>query len=83
MSQIDEIKKPVQQEMEAFEPKFRQFMASKVALLDRITYYIIKRKGKQLRPMLVFLTAKMLGKIDESTYRGAALVELMHTATLV
>lgn len=69
--------------MDAFEPKFRNFMASKVALLDRITYYIIKRKGKQLRPMLVFLTAKMLGEINESTYRGAALVELMHTATLV
>ncbi len=83
MSQIDEIKKPVQAEMDAFEPKFRQFMASNVALLDRITYYIIKRKGKQLRPMLVFLTAKMLGEINESTYRGAALVELMHTATLV
>ena len=58
-------------------------MASNVALLDRITYYIIKRKGKQLRPMLVFLTAKMLGETNESTYRGAALIELMHTATLV
>lgn len=83
MSQIDQIKIPVKDEMQAFEPKFRQFMASKVALLDRITYYIIKRKGKQLRPMLVFLSAKMLGEINESTYRGAALVELMHTATLV
>lgn len=83
MSRIDEIKIPVKDEMEAFEPKFRQFMASKVPLLDRITYYIIKRKGKQLRPMLVFLTAKMLGEINESTHRGAALVELMHTATLV
>lgn len=69
--------------MDAFEPKFRSYMASNVALLDRITYYIIKRKGKQLRPMLVFLTAKMLGEINESTYRGAALIELMHTATLV
>ena len=83
MSQIDEIKKPVKNEMVAFEPKFRQFMASKVSLLDRITYYIIKRKGKQLRPMLVFLTARMLGEINESTHRAAALVELMHTATLV
>ncbi len=69
--------------MDAFEPKFRSYMASNVALLDRITYYIIKRKGKQLRPMLVFLTAKMLGEVNESTYRGAALIELMHTATLV
>lgn len=83
MGQIDEIKIPVKDEMQAFEPKFRQFMASNVALLDRITYYIIKRKGKQLRPMLVFLCAKIHGEISESTHRGAALVELMHTATLV
>ena len=69
--------------MAAFEPKFRAYMSSKVALLDRITYYIYKRKGKQLRPMLVFLSAKLFGEISESTYRGAALVELMHTATLV
>ncbi len=83
MSELDQIKTPIQKEMDAFEPKFRSYMASNVALLDRITYYIIKRKGKQLRPMLVFLTAKMLGEINESTYRGAALIELMHTATLV
>jgi len=83
MSKLDPIKKPVRDEMEAFEPKFREFMASNVALLDRITHYIVRRKGKQLRPMLVFLTAKMLGDINESTYRGAALIELMHTATLV
>lgn len=83
MSQLDQIKAPVKNEMEIFEPKFRGFMASNVALLDRITYYIVKRKGKQLRPMLVFLTAKMFGEINESTHRGAALIELMHTATLV
>lgn len=83
MKELDQIKSPIKQEMDAFEPKFRSYMASKVALLDRITYYIIKRKGKQLRPMLVFLTAKMFGEVGESTYRGAALVELMHTATLV
>lgn len=82
-SKLDTIKKPIQGEMEAFEPKFRSFMASNVALLDRITHYIVRRKGKQLRPMLVFLTAKMLGETNESTYRGAALIELMHTATLV
>lgn len=69
--------------MKAFEPKFRAFMASKVALLDRITHYIVKRKGKQLRPMLVFLSAKLVGDVSESTYRGASLIELMHTATLV
>lgn len=83
MSDLNKIKLPIREEMDAFEPKFRSFMASNVALLDRITYYIIKRKGKQLRPMLVFLTAKMLGETNESTYRGAALIELMHTATLV
>lgn len=83
MNELEKIKTPIKSEMEAFEPKFREYMASKVALLDRITYYIYKRKGKQLRPMLVFLTAKMLGETNESTYRGAALVELMHTATLV
>lgn len=83
MNELDRIKAPIQEEFKAFEPKFRQFMASKVALLDRITYYIVKRKGKQLRPMLVFLSAKLNGEIGESSYRGAALVELMHTATLV
>ncbi len=83
MSSLKQIQAPIQSEMKAFEPKFREYMASKVALLDRITYYIVKRKGKQLRPMLVFLSAKMHGNIDEATYRGAALVELMHTATLV
>lgn len=83
MSQLEEIKAPIKKEMKAFEPKFRDFMASNVALLDRITYYIYKRKGKQLRPMLVFLSAKLINNTTESTYRGAALVELMHTATLV
>lgn len=83
MSSLNKIQAPIQSEMKAFEPKFREYMASKVALLDRITYYIVKRKGKQLRPMLVFLSAKMHGLIDEASYRGAALVELMHTATLV
>ena len=83
MSSLETIKKPIASEMKAFEPKFRAFMASKVALLDRITHYIVKRKGKQLRPMLVFLSAKLVGDVSESTYRGASLIELMHTATLV
>jgi len=83
MSALENIKAPIASEMKAFEPKFRAFMASKVPLLDRITHYIIKRKGKQLRPILVFLSAKMYGDITESTYRGASLIELMHTATLV
>lgn len=83
MSTIDEIKKPIAEEMKAFEPKFRSSMASRVALLDRITHYIVKRKGKQIRPMLVFLSAKLHGEVNEATYLGASLIELMHTATLV
>ena len=71
--------------MELFESKFRDSMSSKVALLNRITYYIVNRKGKQMRPMFVFLTAKLLndGAVNERTYRGAAVIELIHTATLV
>ncbi|SIR08765.1 octaprenyl-diphosphate synthase [Maribacter ulvicola] len=71
--------------MELFESKFRDSMTSKVALLNRITHYIVNRKGKQMRPMFVFLTAKMLnnGKVNERTYRGASVIELIHTATLV
>ena len=71
--------------MELFEQKFQLSMSSKVALLNRITHYIVNRKGKQMRPMFVFLTAKMVsnGEISERTYRGASVIELIHTATLV
>ena len=71
--------------MELFESKFYDAMSSKVALLNRITHYIVNRKGKQMRPMFVFLTAKMLnnGEVNERTYRGASVIELIHTATLV
>lgn len=71
--------------MELFEKKFYESMTSKVALLNRITYYIVNRKGKQMRPMFVFLVAKMVseGKVNERTYRGASVIELIHTATLV
>lgn len=69
--------------MDAFEDKFRLSMKSNVSLLDKITHYIVKRKGKQIRPMFVFLSAKALGGITESTHHGAALIELLHTATLV
>lgn len=71
--------------MELFEKKFYESMTSKVALLNRITYYIVNRKGKQMRPMFVFLTAKMIsnGIVNERTYRGASVIELIHTATLV
>ena len=80
---IDDIKAPINREMETFELRFRDSMKSSVPLLDKITYYIVKRKGKQIRPMFVFLSAGICGGITESTYRAASLIELLHTATLV
>lgn len=80
---LEDIKAPVAREMEEFEPKFRASMKTRVLLLDKIMEYIVKRKGKQMRPMFVFLTAGVCGKINESTYRGASLIELLHTASLV
>jgi len=85
MKITEQIKQPIIKEMELFEKKFYESMSSKVALLNRITYYIVNRKGKQMRPMFVFLTAKMVsgGIVNERTYRGASVIELIHTATLV
>lgn len=85
MKIVEKIKLPIHKEMELFEEKFKDSMASQVPLLNRITYYIIRRKGKQMRPMFVFLVAKMVssGKMTERTYRGASVIELIHTATLV
>lgn len=85
MKITEQIKQPIIKEMELFEKKFHESMSSKVALLNRITYYIVNRKGKQMRPMFVFLTSKMVsgGEVNERTYRGAAVIELIHTATLV
>jgi octaprenyl-diphosphate synthase len=83
MSVLDNIQAPIHKEMAVFEDKFKSSMKSQVPLLDKITHYIIKRKGKQMRPMFVFLSAKMLGEINEKTYTGASLIELIHTATLV
>lgn len=85
MKPVELIKLPIKNEMELFEKKFKDSMQSNVPLLNRITYYIIRRKGKQMRPMFVFLVAKMVseGGFDERTYRGASVVELIHTATLV
>ncbi len=77
------IQAPITAEMDLFEQKFRDLMKSDVMLLDQIMNYIVKRKGKQLRPMFVFLPAGVCGQITESTYRGASLIELLHTATLV
>ncbi|HEY9169452.1 MAG TPA: polyprenyl synthetase family protein [Lutibacter sp.] len=85
MKIVEQIKQPILEEMELFESKFKESMATKVALLNRITQYIVRRKGKQMRPMFVFLVAKMVsgGRFEERTYRGASVIELIHTATLV
>ena len=71
---IHQIKGPVSDEMDAFEQKFRDSMRSSVPLLDKITHYIVRRKGKQIRPLFVFLTAELCGKVNESTHRAAALI---------
>jgi len=83
MSGLKEIKAPIKLEMDLFESKFKDSLKSNVSLLDRIMHYIIKRKGKQMRPMFVFLSAKLFGKFEENTYRAASMIELLHTATLV
>jgi len=83
MLSINDIKKPIAAEIDVFEERFKASMQSSVPLLDRITHYIVKRKGKQIRPMFVFFSASICGGINESTHRGAALVELLHTASLV
>lgn len=85
MKIVEQIKQPIAFEMDLFEQKFQLAMSSKVALLNRITHYIVNRKGKQMRPMFVFLVAKMVnnGEVSERTYRGASVIELIHTASLV
>jgi octaprenyl-diphosphate synthase len=80
---LDSIKVPVARQMEEFEQKFRASMKTRVLLLDKIMTYIVKRKGKQMRPLFVFLSAGATGTINESTFRGASLIELVHTASLV
>ena len=80
---LEDIKKPIAKELIEFESRFREAMRSKAPLLDRITHYIVTRKGKQMRPMFVFLSAKLCGDITEATYTAASLVEILHTATLV
>ncbi|HMQ07452.1 MAG TPA: polyprenyl synthetase family protein [Saprospiraceae bacterium] len=82
-TRLEDIKRPISNELAHFEVHFRNSMRSNVALLDKIMYYIVQRKGKQLRPMFVFLSAKLQGKVNDSTYVAASLVELLHTATLV
>ena len=83
MGTLDTIKQPIKQEMSTFNDRFRTHLISNVPLVDRVMRYMVKRKGKQLRPILVFLSAKIQGSITDATYIGASLVEIMHTATLV
>jgi octaprenyl-diphosphate synthase len=80
---LDEIKAPVERELSSFNAFFKQAMRSNVTLVDTIARYIVKQKGKRIRPIVVFLAAKACGAINDSTYRGATLVEILHTATLV
>ena len=83
MSSTKKIIAPINSEIKEFEVRFHSSMKSKISMLDKITHYIIKRKGKQLRPIFIFLTAKMLGNINDKTYDSAILVELLHTASLI
>lgn len=85
VTSFSDIKAPIAAELKTFQKHFRSAMSSKVALLDKVTGYIAKRRGKQMRPMFVFLTAKLCGdgEVNDSTYNAASLVELLHTATLV
>ncbi|MCY4561294.1 MAG: polyprenyl synthetase family protein [Flavobacteriaceae bacterium] len=85
MKPAEKIKLPIYEEVKLFEKNFYQSMSTNVALLNRILYFIVNRKGKQMRPLLTLLTAKMLGggKVNERTYLGASVVELIHTATLI
>lgn len=80
---VEEIKQPINEEMKLFEQKFYESMQTKVSLLDKVTRFIVTTKGKQMRPMFVFLCAKLIGEVNEKTYRGASMIELIHTATLV
>ena len=83
MKILKNIKAPIKDEMNLFESKFKDSLKSNVSLWEKIMHYIIKRKGKQMRPMFVFLSAKLFGNFNESTYRAASMIELLHTATLV
>lgn len=83
MSTIDRIKQPISAELKQFDTYFSEVMKTSVPLLNLVMRYLLRRKGKQMRPMLVFLTAKLMGKPNESTFTAAALIEILHTATLI
>ncbi len=83
MTKLEDIRKPVSLEMKEFDKRFRSAVSSNVPLLNVVTRYVLRKKGKQMRPLFVFLSSKLTGEITESTYTAASLIELMHTATLV
>lgn len=83
MTSLKEIQSPIQEYIKEFEVRFKKSMKSSVPLLDTITAYLVKRKGKQMRPMFVFLTAQVCGQVNDTTFRAASLIELLHTATLI
>jgi octaprenyl-diphosphate synthase len=83
MSELNQINEPIKDELKEFEAHFKTTLRSKVPLLDIITNYILRRKGKQMRPAFVLLTAKMFGKISLSSYTAASFIELLHTASLI
>ncbi len=83
MSELNQLKQVIKEEMQTFEPFFKARLKTDIALLDIITTYIIRRKGKQIRPMLVFLSARLNGTVTEATHVAASLIEILHTATLI
>ncbi len=83
MIKLEDIRKPVSREMKEFDSRFKSVVSSNIPLLNIVTRFVLRKKGKQMRPLFVFLTSGLTGKISEATYTAASLVELMHTATLV
>jgi octaprenyl-diphosphate synthase len=83
MSELDQIKEPISSELKQFDTYFRDVMKTRVPLLNLVINYLLRRKGKQMRPILVFLVARLMGKPNSSTFTAAALIEMLHTATLV
>jgi octaprenyl-diphosphate synthase len=83
MIKLEEIRKPVEREMKEFNSRFKSVVSSDITLLSMVTRYVLRRKGKQMRPLFVFLSSGLTGEISEASYTAAALIELMHTATLV
>ena len=83
MNQVAHIKSPIREELKTFDTYFRESMKTDIPLLDIVLNYMVRRKGKQIRPMFVFLSARVLGEINSSTYTAASLIELLHNATLI